>query len=203
MHVLDKLCLNADHSDVTFVVEDTKIPAHKTILLARCSYFQRLLCGGFAEATQSEIKLKVPLDAFKMILRFIYTGYMSLDSLNVDQIIDVYDLAEIYELKPLNDTISVYLATKLSLENCFDILNAACLYSRDDLQNKCLALMDRQSTEILQHDSFRSLSSTSLCTLLERDSFYALEIDIFNAVKNWTTSNSTADSKVRYKMKNS
>lgn len=189
--------MNAKHSDVTFVVEDAKIPAHKTILLARSSYFQTLFGSSFAEATQSEIKLEVPLDAFKVILRYIYTGCMSVVSLKVDQIIDVYDLAEIYDLKSLKETISLYLATKLSMDNCFEILNAACLYSQDGLQNACLSFMDLRSTEILQHDSFKSLSSSSLCALLKRDTFYALEIDIFDAVKDWTTNNPTADSKVK------
>lgn len=193
--------MSTEHSDVIFVVENTKIPAHKTILSARCSYFQKLFHGGFAQATQSEIKLQVPLDAFKVILRFIYSGYMSLIPLDVNQIIDVYDLVELYDLKGLNETISKYLAAKLTLDNCFEIMNAACLYSRNDLQNACLTFMDCKSTEILQHVSFKSISSILLCTLLERNTFYASEIEIFDAVKDWFLSNPTANLEVIYFIK--
>lgn len=175
--------MNADHSDVTFIVENTKIPAHKTILSARSKYFQALFRGGFAEATQSEIELNVPLDAFKMILRFIYTGCMALIPLNIKQIVDIYGLVELYDFELLKETISKYLAAKLSVDNCFEILDAAYLHSLDDLQNTCLTFMDHRSTEVLHHDSFKSMSVNSLATLLMRDTFYAPEIDIFHAVK--------------------
>lgn len=58
---------------MTLVVGNTKIPAHKAVLSARRSYFEKLFAGGFSEAKQPEIELQVPLDAFKVILRFIYT----------------------------------------------------------------------------------------------------------------------------------
>lgn len=192
----DELCMNAKHSDVTFVVEETKIPAHKMILLARSSYFQKLFDGNFAEAKQSEIKLEVPLNAFKVILLYIYTGHMSLIPLNVIQIIDVYGLVELYNFESLKETIPKYLTAILSVGNCFEILNAACLYSLGDLEDTCLSFMDRRSTELIKHDTFKLISSTLLCTLLKRDTFYAPEIDIFSAVKDWITNNPTSDSKV-------
>lgn len=188
--------MNAKHSDVTFIVENAKIPAHKTILSARCLYFQTLFGGEFAEANQNEIKLEVPLHAFKMVLRFIYTGCMSLQSLNVNQIIEIYDLAEQYDFESLKESIPKYLATNLTLENCFDVLKTACLYSMDDLQNACLKFIDRHSTDLISSDSFKTIPLNLLCTLLKRDTFFAPEIDIFNAVKNWTISYPAADSKV-------
>lgn len=197
LQLLDKLCMNAEHSDVAFIVDKIKIPAHKMILSLRSAYFQSLFKGGFSEATQSEIELKVPLDAFKLILRFIYTGCMSLIPLNVNQIVDVYGLVELYDFESLKEIIPKHLSGSLSVDNCFEILNAACLYSLDDLKNSCLSLMDRRSNEILQHDSFKSLSLTPLSTLLKRDTFYASEIDIFHAVKDWSLNNPTVDSKVK------
>lgn len=188
--------MNEEHSDVTLIIENAEIPAHKTILSARSKYFVALFNDDFAEKTKPKVKLEGPLDVFKVILRFIYTGYMSLDTLNVEQIIDVYGLAESYNFKTLKETISKYLTAKLSVDDCVEILNATCLYSVDDLQKACLTFMDCRSAEILQHDSFKSLSLNSLCTLLKRDTFYAPEIDIFNALKDWININSNADSKV-------
>lgn len=197
LDLMSNLCVNADHSDVTFVVEDTKIAANKAILSKRSTYFQKLFGAGFAEATQSEIKFEVLLDAFKVILRYIYTGCMSLIPLNVTQIIDVYGLVDLYDFETLKESIPKYLAAKPSVDNCFEILNAACLCSQNYLQNKCLTFMDRRSTELIKHDTFKSISSALLCTLLKRDTFYAPEIDIFNAVKDWIICNPTFDSKVK------
>lgn len=41
-----KLHLDAKHSDITFVVDGVKLPAHKCILDMRSSYFNALISGG-------------------------------------------------------------------------------------------------------------------------------------------------------------
>lgn len=189
--------MNHDHSNVTFLVEDTKIPAHKFLLSARSSYFQKLFGGDFAEATQLEIPLKVPLEAFKAVLGFIYTGRIPLVSLNVEQVIEICGLADQYFFESLKQAISTHLMSIVSMDNCVAVLNAAYLYSLNVLQGKTLEFMDDHSREFLSHDTFKTLSQETICSLLERDTFYAPEIDIFNAVRNWYTDHSDADAKVR------
>lgn len=151
-----------------FIVENMKIPAHKAILSTRSAYIRTLFGENFAEAKQSEVKLEVSLNAFKLILRFIYTGCLTLSSLNVKQVIELYHLVELYDFELLKETFHKYLKANLLVDNCIEILNAAYIHSQKDLQAECLAFMDRHSTEILKHDTFKSISSTLLCTLLER-----------------------------------
>lgn len=69
-----QLCMSSDYSDVTFNVENHKLPAHRVILAARSEYFRALLYGGLSETTQTEIELQIPLEAFKALLRYIYSG---------------------------------------------------------------------------------------------------------------------------------
>lgn len=69
-----QLCMSDDYSDVTFIVEEHKIPAHRVILAARSEYFRALLYGGLSETTQHDIKLEIPLEAFKCLLGYIYSG---------------------------------------------------------------------------------------------------------------------------------
>lgn len=186
--------MNDRLSDVKFIVDTEKIPAHKIVLQTSSTHFRALFAVDSVK--QSEIKLNVPLGAFKMILRYMYTGRMALNLMDINEIIKVYDLAVMYNLETLKEILPKYLTTKLSVENCFVIVNAADLYSLDDLKSNCLEFMDRRSAELLQHDGFNSMSSALLCTLLKRDTFYAQEIDIFHAVKNWSLNNSDADVKV-------
>lgn len=188
--------MSEEHSDVTLVIGNTKIPAHKTILSARSSYFQRLFCGGFAEASQTEIVLNVPLKSFKLVLGYIYTGRISVFSLNVDQMIEVCGLADQYDFESLKKAISTHLISILSLENCDAILDAACLYSLRELQSKSMEYMDIHCRDLLTHVTFKTMSQERICSLLERDTFYAPEIDIFNAVRNWYTDHPNADAKV-------
>lgn len=196
LKLLDDICLSEKHSDVTFVVENNKIPAHKTILMARSPYFVSLICGDFVEANQAQIELKVPLDAFKAILKYIYTGRLSVATLDFDEIVEILDLAEQYGLDTLKNTTIEYLTANLTLDNCVVILAATYLYSVDYLQETCMDFMDHRSIELLNHETFKTLPVTPLCALLGRDTFYAPEIDIFNAICSWSANKPNADIKV-------
>lgn len=69
-----QLCLSEDYSDVVFIVEQQRLPAHRVILAARSEYFRTLLYGGFSESTKKIIELEIPVEAFKVLLRYIYSG---------------------------------------------------------------------------------------------------------------------------------
>lgn len=193
---MGQLCMNTDYSDVTFLVENAKLPAHKVLLAARSSYFRAMLYGGLAETTQTEIELKVPLDAFKALLEYIYTGHMSLLQMKEENILDTLGLANQYGFEALESAISSYLTKNLSLKNCCAILDAARLYSLQTLATVCMTFMDRNSTDLLGHITFKTLSQDSLCSLLERDSFFAPEVQIFNAVYDWCKHNPNSDIEV-------
>lgn len=152
--------------------------------------------GHFIEANQAEIVLNVPLNAFRAILNYIYTGWISFGELGCKETVEMYDLANQYGFESLKEVILDYFEMNLTLENCVEILNAAQRYGIDGLQESCLFFMDVNSIELLDHDTFKELSISSLCTLLKRDSFSAPEIKIFNAICDWYPSNSNADIKV-------
>ncbi|XP_031623782.1 BTB/POZ domain-containing protein 9-like [Contarinia nasturtii] len=195
LKTLSDICMKDIHSDVTLIVENTKIPAHKTILSARSPYFQTLFNGNFAESTKDEIELKVPLDAFKEILKYIYTGCVSLVSLETDIIMDMCKLTEMYDFGSLKMAMAKYTTGSVTISNCVSTLNSAGLYSMSELQTECLTFMDRNASPLLEHETFKTLSQDSLSTLLKRDTFYAAEIDIFKAVQNWSKHNPNADAK--------
>lgn len=188
--------MNKEQSDVTFIIEGVEIPAHKTVLSVQCTYFRTLFSGGFCEANQHKIELKVTLDAFKVFLKYIYTGRISLAGLEGNQICALIDLTNQYDCESLKTAVVTYFKSKLSMDNCCMLLEAAFLYSVDYLRDECLTFMDRNSAKLLNHDTLKNLSSTTFCTLLKRDTFFAPEIDIFHAVKDWLANNPEADSQV-------
>lgn len=193
---MGELCLSPEYSDVTFIVENQKIPGHRVILARRSSYFRALLYGGLVESSQNEIELNVPLVAFKTLLVYIYTGLMSLSQIKEENILDTLGLANQYGFEALEEAISSHLKRKLSLENCCAILDAARLYNLETLTTVCMTFMDRNAATVLTHPSFKNLSQDSLCCLLQRNSFFAQEIDVFNAVYAWCQYNGTADTTV-------
>ena len=75
------------YKDVTFVVKDTRVMAHRLILAAQSDYFDRLLFGEMKEAqTGAVIPLEdTPAESFRLLLKFAYTGKLKMDdnALNV------------------------------------------------------------------------------------------------------------------------
>jgi hypothetical protein len=78
------LLSDPSRADVTFVVEGEKIKAHSVLLAARSKYFERMLCGGFAEAGSSAAgsAAQIPIQnttpaAFRALLRYLYTDELA------------------------------------------------------------------------------------------------------------------------------
>lgn len=188
--------MNSEFSDVTFTVEGVKVSAHRSILAIRSPYFRALLYGGLCESAQSDIELKVPLEAFKALLKFMYTGSMPLNKMKLKDIMDSLDLAHQYGFSTLESAISTYLIKILSQENCCEILDAARLYNLEMLSEACMTFIDNNASDMLVSSTFQMLSQESLYALLKRDTFYAQEIEIFNAVNEWYKHNPNANMEV-------
>ncbi|KAM0736055.1 BTB/POZ domain-containing protein 9 [Formica fusca] len=187
---IEALYLSKEYSDVTLVVAGHKLCSHKFILAARSEYFRALLFNGMKESMQNEIEVNASsLPAFENLLKYIYTGCMSLANERVETILDILALAHLYVFVDLEDAISDYLREILNIKNICSILDTALLYRLKFLTNVCLEYMDKHASEILQHESFLQLSPTVLSELISRDSFYAPELDIFLAVDSWVKAN--------------
>lgn len=190
------LYLSDDYSDVTLLVGGQRFNGHKVILAARSQYFRALLYGGLKESNQQEIELKgTTLPAFKGLLKYIYTGHMSLANQREEVILDILGLAHQYGFLDLETAVSDYLREILNIKNVCLIFDAARLYQLEFLTKVCHEYMDKHALEVIQHESFLQLSPSALNELIARNSFYAPEIDIFLAVQGWVKANPDVEAK--------
>ncbi|XP_060781308.1 BTB/POZ domain-containing protein 9 isoform X2 [Neoarius graeffei] len=124
MHLLSEqlaaLVPAEEYSDVTFLVEEKRFPAHRVILAARCQYFRALLYGGMRESQpQAEVRLEdTRAEAFSMLLRYLYTGRANLSEAKEETLLDFLGLAHRYGLQPLEASTCDYLRTLLNAQNC-------------------------------------------------------------------------------------
>ena len=189
------LYMSEEYADINLIVENNIIPGHRVILAARSNYFKALLFGGLKESHESTIKLKsTSFVPFKYILNYIYFGKLSLKSLKEDIIIEILGLSNKYGFKELEDSLSDYMKETLNVKNVCSVYEAAKLYGLDSLSKVCSTFIDRNAIEIMQLESFTSLSFSTLQEMISRDSFCAEEIKIFKAIKEWIKYNPTADS---------
>ncbi|KAL0127247.1 hypothetical protein PUN28_005505 [Cardiocondyla obscurior] len=153
IHVLSEdmgsVYLSEEYADVTIIVADQKFRSHKLILAARSEYFRAMLFGGMKESKQNEIELSASsLPAFKGLLKYIYTGRMSLTNERDEVILDILALAHLYGFMDLEAAISDYLREIMNIKNVCSILDTAFLYHLEFLTNV--------SIFFFLHNSFRS-----------------------------------------------
>ncbi|XP_060711332.1 BTB/POZ domain-containing protein 9 [Hemiscyllium ocellatum] len=191
VHILSEhvgaLIHREEYSDVTFLVEKKRFTAHRVILAARCQYFRALLYGGMREAhSQAEIPLEdTPAEAFTMLLKYIYTGQVTLSNEKEEILLDFLSLAHKYGFPELEDATSEYLCTILSINNVCMVYDVASLYCLHKLSSTCCLYMDRNAKAVLSSEGFLSLSKAALLNVVSRDSFAAAEKDIFLALMDW------------------
>uniref|UniRef100_A0A1E1XGJ9 BTB/POZ domain-containing protein 9 n=1 Tax=Amblyomma aureolatum TaxID=187763 RepID=A0A1E1XGJ9_9ACAR len=187
---IGRLCLQPEYSDVTLVVEDVRLPAHRLVLASCSSYFRALLYGGMRESKQQDVVLQdTPLRAFELLLRYIYTGQLRLSGLQECVVLEVLELAHQYGFLELESGVSGYLERVLGVRNVCRIYDRACLYQLEPLARACRRFADRHAPAILQSDAFLQLSPSVLEEMIGRDSFFAPEVDIFRAVCSWASHN--------------
>lgn len=191
---MGRLFMNDLYSDVVFLVEDQRLPAHRLVLAARCEYFRAMLYGDMAESKKHEIQLEVPLEAFKSILEYLYSDKLTFAKIGMDKTLDVLNLAHLYGLEYVGTAINKYLEQKLAVNNVCVILNAARLYDMPELTNKCLDFMNTNSIALLQSDSIQMLSKEAFGELLRQDNFFASEVELFRSLCKWRENKPSEDS---------
>lgn len=196
---LESLYLNDEFSDITLVIDNSEIPAHKIILASSSDYFRALLFCGLQESQSSKISLKCSNERlFKQLLKYVYTGKMSLTEMSVQQILEIFQMSHEYNFKALNETISKHLISILSLKNVCIFYDLSNFYEIDELRTACLHFLDHNAEQVLKQENFLRLSKTNLKSILLRESFCANELSILVALNHWIKANPEEDGKVLY-----
>ncbi|KAJ3646708.1 hypothetical protein Zmor_024284, partial [Zophobas morio] len=95
------LYLNQKFSDITLLVDDQKLYAHKVILAVRSKYFESILYEDPQNTNQTEITITdMPFDALRGLLKYIYT-----DTIDVDSTPQIFEFAHQHSLTDLQTTI--------------------------------------------------------------------------------------------------
>jgi len=146
------------NSDLTFVIGDQTVVAHKAILAARVPYFDKMISSGMKETQSGQVKVDELIDvaAFKAVLKYIYGGHLP-KNLDEDAVM-ILPLADKYDLKRLKNACFFHMEKILTKENVSDTLILADLYRGDELKKKCLSSL-RLWGSSLESDLLEKLKS--------------------------------------------
>uniref|UniRef100_A0A7E4V3V1 BTB domain-containing protein n=1 Tax=Panagrellus redivivus TaxID=6233 RepID=A0A7E4V3V1_PANRE len=181
-----KLYLNEEFSDVTIIVGDIQISAHRVILAQRSEYFKTMLKCGLSESTTNRIELhETPFNAFKLVLEWMYTD--SIDISTYDNALDVLRLAHMYQIPELVNEAAYYFESNCTDENVYSILNEAVLLSLDELANFAIQYLNNIG-HLNLNCGFDNLSKDALIMVLKNLCFVP-GVEIVCAVLDWMKAN--------------
>lgn len=146
---LRSLVNDDEFSDVTFILENQHVYAHRAILAARCELFAAMLRSGMRESVEGVIPIpNIRRSVFLLLLEYIYCDTVKVPP---DQAIELYICADQYNVERLRDICCNVVRRHLKPENAGPLLQAAS-------EHHCLALKEHIMKYVV--DNFDAFSRT-------------------------------------------
>ncbi|CAG8498726.1 14366_t:CDS:2 [Funneliformis caledonium] len=127
---VDRFC------DVEFVFDcGSSMKAHRVILTARSTYFEKMLEGEWLEGHMKTISIKdMPFDAFRCIVHHLYTGKLE-EGLTFELLREIYSKADMLSLEQLGRMAAKRIIKLMNHENWDQILMLGWKYYDDRLKD--------------------------------------------------------------------
>ena len=148
-------------NDVTIQSADTNISANRMVLSCYCSFFDQ----HFASETSNQVNnsiIDIPdVDGklLELLIQYIYTGQICIDSENVLGILAATHHLELDEVK---EFCFEFLENCMSTDNCITILIAAKQYKNFTLRDKVYKHISDNYDSIIQTPAFLNLDNDEL-----------------------------------------
>ena len=142
-------------SDITFIVEDRPVHAHK-VLLMRSPYFAAMFLGPMMESSQSEIRLEqVGYDIFLLLLEYLYTDTVRIP---LDAAMDLFAAANQFSLPRLQAMCEKKMLESITIGSAATIFLAADLHSADNLRTKSLKYILAHFEQVSKTEAFEEMA---------------------------------------------
>lgn len=184
LEVLDSMRRRKELSDVTLVVDEREITAHRVILAACSPYFRAMFLSGFSEASEQKIYLKeVDADALQLIVDYFYTTELELNVYNVEEILRICVLLR---LTNLVDNCETFLRRNMSPSNCIGLQFVADLFCLEDLSQHANRFALWHFANVYKEDEFKKMPYKQLKELVMDDSLKVQSEEmVYEAVWRW------------------
>lgn len=138
-NLLDELFNNDEYKDVTFVVQDQQIKAHKSIICTSSPVFKTMFASNIKEKVSNAKTISdTTPELFTEVLRFIYLNRVE----NLETLAqDLLPLANKYMIDDLKDLCERSLFDQIDENNVLEFLVFADVYNAESLNNKLLTFI--------------------------------------------------------------
>ena len=174
-------------NDVTIQSNDTSISANRMVLSCYCSFFDEI----FASETNNQINnlvVNVPdIDgkSLELLIQYIYTGQICIDS---DNVFDILAAAHHLELDEVKEFCFELLENCMTTDNCITILITAKQYKNFTLRDQVYKHISENYATFVKTPAFFNLDNEELFFIVYhlKTKFYVNDEVLCRSLLSWT-----------------
>ncbi|XP_065216286.1 kelch-like protein 17 isoform X2 [Planococcus citri] len=176
--------------DISLVVGNQTIKAHKIILASASPYFYAMFIGDMAEKHKDEIVLhNIDSYAVQLLIEYSYTGDVKITEDNVQVLLPASSLLQLISVR---EACCRFLMKQLHPSNCLGIRNFADIHLCAELQQRSYKYILMNFQEVMKTEEFFTLSFEELLSIISSDQLnVSKEESVYTAVMDWVKYNSS------------
>lgn len=167
--------LNEDLSDLKIAINGQTLFAHKLVLSAKSDVFKSML---YPNETKTDEKTEekqclelndINIDAFKLILKFLYFEKLNLKNENAgnyESVIEVLKLANHFKIDRLSKSIETELMQMLDISNLVDICSLTLHLNSKQLLDSLELFVQTNENDLIEKKAFITDSAEVMAKLL-------------------------------------
>lgn len=158
---LESLLMDKTYADVTLIVDEEEIKAHRIVLMARSPVFAAMFTNAMIEKQESKVVIKdLDYEVVQETLRFIYTDKAPKLA---EMASDLLVAADKYQLPLLKAMAEKALGETLQVENAASVLMLANRHSAHQLKKHSLSYIRQHRKQVMATESWTDLKTDPDC----------------------------------------
>lgn len=174
----------AGFCDVILEIEGRQLTTHRCVLAANSQFFYTMFSSGMKESNQKVLNLQsVSFTAMSLILDYFYTREIVINDENV---LDLLNASSFLLVTPVKNACIQLLYKRLSIENCFSVLQVAEQFGADNLAKRANDFIKTNFSIVVNSEEFVCISQKDLVHFIASDDIQVeKEKEVYQAVMKW------------------
>lgn len=179
---VSRMLENKDYSDVTFTIDGKQFLCHKVILASQSTYFDAMFKSPLTNSHEIEITT-VPHHIFEGVIRFLYTGKVTVKENEMEQLLEAADMMD---LEALKNTLAIHCEKNFDTSNCLDYYTMGSRYQAKGLMKSSMEYSEQNFDSVKQTERFKEQHLETISDYLQNHKIKTYsEDEICTAAIEW------------------
>jgi BTB/POZ domain-containing protein 9 len=164
-----------------------RIASNRMLLASQSQVFKGMfLEDGIDREDDGTVTINdVSWEHFKIVNNYMLHSTLTLDNVSIRDIICLFQLSDRFQIDSARRYIIHHLRCNISQVNCWEIFELSAQSDDGPFSDFCAQFISQNIKNVSDNANFLALTPQRLAFLLQRNTFYVPEEDIFRAVLKW------------------